>query len=39
MRVFYGKFYGDKYPRPVTAFVLAGIQIRGWGRILKHRLS
>ena len=39
MRVFYGKFYRDKYPRPVTAFVLAGIQVRGWARILKHRLS
>ena len=39
MRVFYGKFYSDKYPRPVTAFVLAGIQVRGWARILKHRLS
>ena len=39
MRVFYGKFYSDKYPRPVTAFVLAGIQVRGWMRILKHRLT
>ena len=39
MRVFYGKFYSDKYPRPVTAFVLAGIQARGWMRILKHRLT
>lgn len=39
MRVFYGKFYSDKYPRLVTAFVLAGIQVRGWARILKHRLT
>ena len=39
MRVFYRKFYSDKYPRPVTAFVLAGIQVRGWARILKHRLT
>ena len=39
MRVFYGKFYSDKYPRVVTAFVLAGIQARGWMRILKHRLT
>lgn len=39
MRVFYGKFYRDKYPRIVTALVLAGIQVRGWARILKHRLS
>ena len=29
MRVFYRKFYSDKYPRPVTAVVLAGIQVRG----------
>lgn len=39
MRVFYGKFYRDKYPRLVTAFVLAGIQARGWLRVMKHRLS
>jgi len=39
MRVFYGKFYRDKYPRVVTAFVLAGIQARGWLRILKHHFS
>ncbi len=39
MRVFYRKFYSDKYPRPVTAVVLAGIQVRGWARILKHRLT
>ncbi len=38
MRVFYRKFYSDKYPGIVTAFVLAGIQARGWVRILKHRL-
>jgi GT2 family glycosyltransferase len=39
MRIFYGKFYSDKYPRVVTALVLAGIQARGWLRIMKHRLS
>lgn len=39
MRVFYRKFYRDKYPRPVTALVLAGIQVRGWLRILKHYLT
>lgn len=38
MRVFYSKFYRDKYPGLVTAFVLAGIQVRGWARILRHRL-
>lgn len=39
MRVFYRKFYRDKYPYIVTAFVLAGIQVRGWLRVLKHRLT
>lgn len=39
MQVFYRKFYRDKYPRAVTALVLAGIQARGWARILKHRLT
>ena len=39
MRVFYRKFYRDKYPGVVTAIILAGIQIRGWARILKHRLT
>lgn len=39
MRVFYQKFYRDQYPRPVTAVVLAGIQVRGWFRIIKHQLS
>lgn len=38
MRIFYRKFYSDQYPWPVTALVLAGIQIRGWFRILKHQL-
>lgn len=39
MQVFYRKFYSDKYPRLVTAFVLAGIRLRGWVRIMKHRLT
>lgn len=39
MHIFYGKFYSDKYPHVVTALVLAGIQARGWLRIMKHRLS
>jgi len=39
MRVFYRKFYGDKYPRVVTALVLAGIETRGWLRMMKHRLT
>jgi GT2 family glycosyltransferase len=39
MQVFYGKFYRDKYPRFVTALILAGIRARGWARITKHRLT
>jgi GT2 family glycosyltransferase len=39
MQVFYRKFYRDKYPRPVTALVLAGIRLRGWLRIIKHQLT
>lgn len=38
MKVFYRKFYSEKYPAWVTGFVLAGIQVRGWLRILKHQL-
>jgi GT2 family glycosyltransferase len=39
MRVFYSKFYAEKYPRIVTSIVLAGIQLRGWLRIAKHKLT
>lgn len=39
MKVFYEKFYQDKYPRPVTAFVLAGVEAKGWFRVMKHRLT
>jgi len=39
MQVFYRKFYSDKYPRWVTALVLAGIRLRGQLRILKHQLT
>jgi GT2 family glycosyltransferase len=39
MEIFYRKFYRDKYPRFITALVLAGIRFRGWVRILKHRLT
>ena len=38
MQLFYKKFYSDQYPRVVTGFILAGIQLRGWLRILKHKL-
>jgi len=39
MKIFYSKFYRQQYPWLVTAVVLAGIQIRGWFRILKHQLT
>ncbi|MEM7112400.1 MAG: glycosyltransferase family 2 protein [Chloroflexota bacterium] len=38
MQVFYRKFYRQKYSPLVTGFVLAGIQMRGWFRIIKHTL-
>lgn len=38
MKIFYRKFYADKYPRVVTGFILAGIQVRGWFRIWHHQL-
>lgn len=39
MQLFYRKFYSQQYPRWLTAVVLAGIQLRGWVRILKHKLT
>ncbi len=39
MKVFYRKYYSEKYPGWLTALVLAGIQVRGWLRIVKHRLA
>ena len=39
MKVFYRKFYSEKYPGWLTTLVLAGIQIRGSLRILKHQLA
>lgn len=39
MKIFYQKFYKRKYPRWLTAIVLTGIQLRGWFRIVKHRLT
>ncbi len=38
MRLFYEKFYSQKYPRWLTALVLAGIELRGWFRVVKHQL-
>jgi GT2 family glycosyltransferase len=39
MKIFYRKFYSEKYPRLLTGLVLAGIQVRGWLRIAKHQLT
>ena len=39
MKIFYRKFYREKYPRVITGLVLAGIQVRGSIRVLKHRLA
>ncbi len=39
MKIFYRKFYRQKYPRLVTTLVLAGIQLRGWFRVVKHQLT
>lgn len=39
MKLFYRKFYSEQYPRWLTAMVLAGIELRGWLRILHHQLK
>ena len=39
MKIFYRKFYSEKYPGWLTAMVLAGIQLRGSLRILRHQLT
>ncbi len=39
MKVFYRKFYSQQYPAWLTGIILAGIQVRGWFRVLKHRLK
>lgn len=38
MQIFYDKFYRERYPRLVTAVVLAGIRLRGWMRVVRHQL-
>lgn len=38
MKIFYRKYYDEKYPRWLTALVLAGIQLRGSLRVLRHQL-
>ena len=39
MKIFYNKFYKDKYPSIFTAIILAGIQAKGWLRYLSHALK
>lgn len=39
MKIFYKKFYQNKYPKFVTALVLTGVSFRGWIRLLKVKLS
>lgn len=39
MKIFYKKFYAKKYPKFVTALVLAGVSFRGWIRLLKVKLN
>lgn len=39
MKIFYRKFYSDRYPKIVTWFILTGISLKGWLRVLKHKLS
>jgi GT2 family glycosyltransferase len=39
MRIFYRKFYDSRYPAAVTSLVLAGIELRGWLRVVKHQLT
>ncbi len=38
-RIFYTKFYKGKYPSIVTWLVLTGIALKGWLRVLKHKLT
>ena len=39
MKIFYRKFYSQQYSPIITTLVLAGIQARGWLRIVKHQLT
>ncbi len=38
MKIFYKKFYAQKYPKFLTSFILLGITLRGQLRIIKHHL-
>ena len=37
--IFYKKFYTNKYPKIITWIVLSGIRLKGWFRVLKHKLT
>jgi len=39
MKIFYAKFYAQKYPRLITWFVLSAITLKSWLRVLKHQLT
>jgi hypothetical protein len=39
MKIFYKKFYKDKYPKWVTFLILSAIKIKGFFRILRHQLK
>ncbi len=39
MELFYKKFYQDKYPKWVTKFILTAIKVKGFFRVLRHRVS
>ncbi|KKT34363.1 MAG: Glycosyl transferase, family 2 [Candidatus Collierbacteria bacterium GW2011_GWA1_44_12] len=38
-KIFYKKFYSDKYPKILTWLVLTGIALKGYFRILKYKLT
>jgi len=38
-KIFYKKFYSDKYPKIITWLVLTGIALKGYFRILKYKLT
>lgn len=39
MKIFYTKFYSDRYPAFVTWLVLLAVTLKGWFRVLKHQFS
>ncbi|MFZ2202408.1 MAG: glycosyltransferase family 2 protein [Microgenomates group bacterium] len=39
MKIFYKKFYSKKYPAFITWLVLSAITLKGWLRVIKHRLT